>query len=86
MKISIDIDCTPEEARRFLGLPDLTEVNATFAAALRERIEETVKAMDPETFVKTWLPAGMKGLEEMQRAFWQSFATAAGGADKTKGR
>jgi hypothetical protein len=23
MKISIDIDCTPEEARQFLGLPDM---------------------------------------------------------------
>jgi hypothetical protein len=85
MKISIDIDCSPEEGRRFLGLPDLTEANAALAAALKERVAETVKAMDPETFVKTWLPAGMKGLEEMQRAFWQTFA-AAGPGEKGKGR
>ena len=24
MKITMDIECTPEEARRFLGLPDVT--------------------------------------------------------------
>ena len=24
MKVTVDVDCTPEEARRFLGLPDLS--------------------------------------------------------------
>jgi len=27
MKVTVDVDCTPEEARRFLGLPDLTPVH-----------------------------------------------------------
>ena len=85
MKISIDIDCSPEEARSFLGLPDLTAVNETLAQALKDRVTETIAAMDPETFVKTWLPAGLKGMEEIQRAMWSAFGGAAGG-DKGKGR
>jgi hypothetical protein len=24
MKVHVEIDCTPEEARRFMGLPDVT--------------------------------------------------------------
>ena len=39
MKVSVDVDCTPEEARRFLGLPDLTPVNETLVSAIKQRIE-----------------------------------------------
>jgi Family of unknown function (DUF6489) len=86
MKISIDIDCSPEEARQFLGLPDVTAVNEALAEALKSRVAETVKTMDPETFVKTWLPAGMKGMEELQRMMWASFAGAAGPGAGEKGK
>jgi Family of unknown function (DUF6489) len=79
MKISIDIDCSPVEARQFLGLPDVTAANEALAEALRTRVAEAAKGMDPETFVKTWLPAGMKGMEELQRMMWSSFADAASG-------
>ena len=30
MKFTVDVDCTPEEARRFLGLPDLTPVHQAY--------------------------------------------------------
>ena len=30
MKIHVDVDCTPEEARRFLGLPDLAPVHQAY--------------------------------------------------------
>ena len=50
MKITIDIDCTPEEARRFLGLPDFAAVNE----ALQQRMAENLKSMDPESLAKNW--------------------------------
>ena len=28
MKMTVEVDCTPEEARRFLGLPDVAPLHA----------------------------------------------------------
>ena len=33
MKLNMTVECTPEEARAFLGLPDLTPVNETLVSA-----------------------------------------------------
>ena len=65
MKITFDIDCTPEEARQFLGLPDVKLMQE-----VEERMKANLAAMDPETMVKTWLPAGIQGFEQMQKMFW----------------
>lgn len=76
MKVKIDIDCTPEEARRFLGLPDVAPMQEAVLRDAQERIAAALAAMDPETLVKTWLPVGMQGWEQLQRAFWSGFAEA----------
>lgn len=83
MKISIEVDCTPEEARLFLGLPDLSEVNQRFADAVSAKIDSAMENLDPETIIKTWLPAGMAGAEQIQKAFWEQFA-AMGKGGKSK--
>lgn len=79
MKITIDIDCTPEEARSFLGLPDVAPMQASVMAALEKRLLANIEAMDPETLIKTWLPMGLEGLEQMQKAFWGQVNRAAKG-------
>lgn len=79
MKIHIDIDCTPEEARRFLGLPDVSEVNHMAMDKVRQRLKKTLEEMDPETMLRTWLPAGLEGWRQMQDVFWQEVTKAAGG-------
>lgn len=78
MKIRIDIDCTPEEARRFLGLPDVKAMQDALAGVVEERMREGLREMDPEKLVRTWFPAGLEGMGDMQRRFWESMAKAAG--------
>ena len=78
MKISIDIDCTPEEARAFLGLPDVRPMQDAMIAQIQERMAANLAAMDPETLIKTWMPMGVQGLEQMQKAFWSQMSQAAG--------
>ncbi|MFN5822323.1 MAG: DUF6489 family protein, partial [Novosphingobium sp.] len=34
MKINVEIDCTPEEARSFLGLPDVGKANKLYIEAI----------------------------------------------------
>jgi hypothetical protein len=85
MKISIDVDCTPEEARRFLGLPDVAPMQAEMMQAMQKRMMSGLEAMEPDQILKTWLPSGLKGWEEMQKAFWSQMAAgAAGGGTKKK--
>jgi len=70
MKIHIDIDCTPEEARTFLGLPDVAPMQKAVIEDMQKRMMANLAAMEPEQLLKTWLPAGVQGWEQIQKAFW----------------
>ncbi len=74
MKITVDIDCTPEEARSFIGLPDVKPMQDALMQDTQERIRASLSAMDPETMLKTWLPAQVQGIEHLQKIFWAQFA------------
>lgn len=78
MKITIDVDCTPEEARTFLGLPDVKPMQEALMREVQDRMVASLHAMDPETMLKTWLPAGIQGFEQMQKMFWNQMASALG--------
>jgi hypothetical protein len=58
MKVTIDIDCTPEEARAFFGLPDLGPMQQEFVGAMQERLKSAMSAMDPEALMKNWTSSG----------------------------
>lgn len=70
MKLKIDIDCTPEEARQFLGLPNVAPLQDSMMKEIEEKMRENIRTLDPETFVKTWLPAAAQGWGDMQKMFW----------------
>jgi hypothetical protein len=72
MKISIDIDCTPQEARTFLGLPDVEPMQQSLMKMVQERMEKNLAAMDAEAMMKLWLPAGTQGWDAMQKMFWSA--------------
>lgn len=74
MKITVDVDCTPDEARSFLGLPDVKPMQDAMLKQIQDRMTASLSAMDPETMIKTWLPAGVQGMEQLQKMFWSQFA------------
>ena len=74
MKIKFDIDCTPEELRSFFGLPDVRPMQDELLKEVEERLRANLKALDPETMLKTWLPAGLKGFEQLQEMFMSQMA------------
>jgi hypothetical protein len=74
MKITIAIDCTPEEAREFFGLPDVKGTQEALMKEVEERLRANLKAMDPEAMLKTWLPATLKGFEQLQELFLAQMA------------
>lgn len=73
MKLSIDIDCTPQEARAFLGLPDVEALQTEMMAEIQSQLRNHVAAMDPEALMKTWMPMGTKAFETFRDAFVQGF-------------
>jgi hypothetical protein len=81
MKIKLDIDCTAEEARTFFGLPDVQQLQEALLQQVQERMSANIQAMDAKSMVETWLPATLKGFEQLQQAFMTQMA---GAFDKKK--
>ena len=72
MKISVDVDCTPEEARRFLGLPDLTPVHQAYVDKMQKAVSDGIS---PEMFgdmVKAWGPMNEEGLNLWRQMMGQT--------------
>jgi hypothetical protein len=74
MKVTLNIDCTPDEARAFFGLPDVKPMQEKLLKEVQERLTATLKAMEPEAFLTTWLPATIKGFEQLQEMFLSQMA------------
>jgi len=74
MKISLDVDCTPQELREFFGLPDVKPMQEQLLKEVEERLRANLKALEPEAMLKTWLPAGLKGFEQLQEMFLNQMA------------
>jgi hypothetical protein len=62
VKISVDIDCTPEEARRFMGLPDLSPLHDAYIHRMRTAFEQGITPDMIEQLMKSWAPMGETGL------------------------
>jgi len=67
VKIKVDIDCTPEEARAFLGLPDLAGVQNEMLEEFRDRMNANLKLADPQEMVKLWFGTLGSGLRSSGR-------------------
>jgi hypothetical protein len=78
MKISVDVDCTPEELRDFFGLPEVKPMQEELMKEVAERVRAGVKALDPETMLKTLLPVGMEGFKQFQDMFFNQMGGGAG--------
>lgn len=54
MKIILDIDCTPDEARQFLGLPNVQPMQQAVMAKLEKQVAEAVDAFSPQQLLQAW--------------------------------
>jgi hypothetical protein len=86
MKIKVDIDCTPKEARAFFGLPDVEPIQEAVLAKVQERLSEHLDARDPEALLKLWFPGGLQELGQMQERLWQRFLGGLGPTAAERGK
>ena len=73
MKVTINIDCTPQEARQFFGLPDVEPMQKALMQQMQDRMAQSLAAMEPEALMRTWLPASIQSMEQLQKLFWSQF-------------
>ena len=78
MKMNIEIDMTPEEARKFLGLPDVTKLQDKMMAELEKRMKAAVDLNDPEAMMRAWMPLGGQGFEQFSKFLFDSARRATG--------
>ncbi len=83
MKFNIEVDCTPEEVRRLVGLPDLTGVHDVYLDKVKATMEKGVTPDMVENMVRTWVPGGAAGVD-MMRELIGGFAGAASGKNTKK--
>lgn len=67
MKVNIEIDCTPAEARAFLGLPDVAPLNEQLVQEMQKRMAENITAMQPEELMKSWTSFGVQAQDQFRR-------------------
>jgi len=55
MKITIEVDCTPDEARQFMGLPDLKPMQAAMMGRIEAQMTEAVERFSPDAMLRSWM-------------------------------
>lgn len=70
MKFTVNVECTPVEARQFMGLPDVTSINEMFMNSLEEKTRENIDTItDPHKYFENLMSMGGKNYETMQAMF-----------------
>ena len=84
MKVHVEVDITPEEARTMMGLPDVVPLQKKMMEEMQARMKAAFDAGDPEAMMQAWMPlGGAKAFEQFQKYLWDSARVMSGKKDKT---
>lgn len=76
MKFLIEVDCTPDEARQFIGLPEVAPMQKAVMETIQKRLVESIEKLDSKALLDNWMPLSLKGMEQWQ-SMWSQLASAA---------
>ncbi|MFZ4065924.1 MAG: DUF6489 family protein [Phenylobacterium sp.] len=80
MKITVEIDCSPVEARTFLGLPDVSPLNARMVEEMQARMTANMSMLGPDELMKSWMSFGAGAQEQFTKLMTQAAGLGAGTA------
>jgi hypothetical protein len=88
MKVHVEVDMTPEEARAFMGLPDVAPMQKKMMEEMQARMKAGFDAGDPEAMMQAWMPflgnSGTNAFEQFQKYLWDSATKVASGGSAKK--
>ena len=76
MKVTIEVDCTPLEARASLGLPDVTALNDALVGEMQARMKANMTMLQPDELMKSWMAFGGQAQDQFRKLMT---AAASGG-------
>jgi len=82
MKAKLEVDCTPAEARAFLGLPDVSALNDHMVKEMKARMDAGLAAAAPEELMRNWMAFGGQASEQFMKLMTAAAASARPGAPK----
>lgn len=77
MKINVEVDCTPLEARQFFGLPNVEPMQNAMLAQLEQRMLSEMERFSPEALMRSWFSLFPQNPDQMQQVFGAMFKRAA---------
>ncbi|MEZ5972354.1 MAG: DUF6489 family protein [Hyphomonadaceae bacterium] len=80
MKFTVNVECSPEEARRFMGLPDVTPINEALVAEMSKRMEKNLALMSGESMMSSWMSVGTQAQDAFVKLMTSGASMAAGAA------
>ena len=81
MKVHVEIECTPDEARTFLGLPDVSKANSVYVEMVSKAMKGAGSVEQIQDFAKGIAPMGQMGMKLFQQ-FMESGAAFSAGTKK----
>ena len=78
MKVTVEVDCTPVEARAFMGLPDVTPLNEKIVAEMQARLTSNMSMLAPEELMKNWMAFGVGAQEQFRNLMATAVSNATG--------
>lgn len=67
MKVTVEVECTPAEARAALGLPDVSALNEQLMAEMQARLKANMSALAPDELVRNWFALGGQAQEQFRK-------------------
>ncbi|KQM22306.1 hypothetical protein ASE49_00580 [Novosphingobium sp. Leaf2] len=84
--MNVELECSPEEARRFLGLPDVTKANDVYVDALTRAMQGAGNFDQLNELTKQIAPVGQFGLKMFQQFMESGVAMAMSGSGQNPAR
>lgn len=84
MNINVSVDCTPEEARRFLGLPDVSKANEVYVEAMTKAMQGVGSFEQMQELSRSIAPMGQFGLKLFQQMMDSGVAMSGAAAGTAK--
>ena len=86
MKITVDVDISPEEVRKLFGLPDVEAFQRQLMDDIRERMNAGVEGYDPLRVFQPYMAGTLASWEFFQKLLTQLPTAAATSSRADEGR
>lgn len=80
MKISVDVEMTPEEMRKLFGLPDVEAFQRQLMDDIRERMVSGTEGYDPIKLFQPYVTGTMASWDMFQKMLSNATSLSSGGS------